>query len=85
LKDELKKQAFSLQQKKGIINNKLSIERMNFMDVTNQKDQLTYIKEKFSAVMETIESLEAEELNLEELDQLLSVLDDIENKCKEIQ
>ncbi|MBP0726086.1 hypothetical protein J5Y03_12965 [Bacillus sp. RG28] len=55
------------------------------MEATNQKDQLSYIKEKFSAVMETIESLEAEELNLEELDQLISVLDDIETKCKEIQ
>lgn len=52
--------------------------------MTNSVDQLSYIKERFNSVMEKIESLEAEELSLEELDQLLSVLDDLENKCKEV-
>lgn len=47
-------------------------------------EQLSYIKERFNSVMETIESLEAEEVSLEELDQLLSVLDDLESKCREV-
>ncbi|PEJ59455.1 MULTISPECIES: SE1561 family protein [unclassified Bacillus (in: firmicutes)] len=47
-------------------------------------EQLSYIKERFNTVMETIESLEADEVSLEELDQLLSVLDDIETKCREV-
>lgn len=52
--------------------------------MSNSVEQLSYIKERFHSVMETIESLEAEELSLDELDQLLSVLDDLENKCKEV-
>ena len=52
--------------------------------MANSVEQLSYIKERFHSVMETIESLEAEEISLDELDQLLSVLDDIESKCREV-
>ncbi|MDF2605981.1 MAG: hypothetical protein K0S51_1932 [Bacillales bacterium] len=47
-------------------------------------NQLTYLKERLNMFVTKLDQLEPEKVELDEIDQLLSILDDLEKKCEEI-
>ncbi|WP_017729011.1 SE1561 family protein [Halalkalibacterium ligniniphilum] len=49
----------------------------------NKKDQLTYLQNRFNSVLTMLESIDPDEAGVEEIDRLLTLLDDIETKCKQ--
>lgn len=51
--------------------------------ITNKDDQLTYLKERLSMFMEVIENIEPEHTGLDEIDRLISIIDELEIKIEQ--
>ncbi|MCP1122205.1 hypothetical protein CN326_20830 [Bacillus sp. AFS018417] len=53
-------------------------------NATYDKDsQLVYLKERLNMFLEVIDTIEPEDVELEDVDRLLEMLDDIEFKCEQ--
>ncbi|TWI54433.1 SE1561 family protein [Halalkalibacter nanhaiisediminis] len=51
--------------------------------IHDKKEQMKYLQNRFDMVMNVLESIDPEQAGVEEIDRLLSILDDIEMKCKQ--
>jgi hypothetical protein len=49
-----------------------------------QDNQLTQLQSRFNSFIETLETIEPEKVDLEEIDRLIQMIDEIEEKCIEI-
>lgn len=49
-----------------------------------EKSQLDVLQERFYTFMETLESIEPEKVDLAEIDHLIEMIDEIEEKFKEL-
>ncbi|MDX8361550.1 MULTISPECIES: SE1561 family protein [Bacillaceae] len=56
------------------------------MDKTSNGNhsQIIYLKDRLNMFLETIDSLDPEETKLEDIDRLIQMIDDIEDKCEQI-
>ncbi|MFD3448164.1 SE1561 family protein [Microbacteriaceae bacterium 4G12] len=53
-------------------------------NAVNDKDsQLVYLKERLNMFLEVIDTIEPEEVELEDVDRLLNMLDELEQKCEQ--
>ncbi|UOY91703.1 hypothetical protein MUG87_14550 [Ectobacillus sp. JY-23] len=53
-------------------------------NATNNKDsQLVYLKERLNMFVQVIDTIEPEEVELEDIDRLLGMLDELEHKCEQ--
>ncbi|MBO9131011.1 SE1561 family protein [Bacillus sp. 165] len=53
-------------------------------NATYDKDsQLVYLKERLNMFAEVIDTMEPEQVELEDIDRLLSMLDELELKCEQ--
>ncbi|UTW70406.1 hypothetical protein KHA80_07945 [Anaerobacillus sp. HL2] len=50
--------------------------------INDQKEQLNFLYRKMELLLTMLNSIEPEEAGLEEIDRIIEMLDDIENKCK---
>ncbi|MGM7683724.1 SE1561 family protein [Cytobacillus sp. Hm23] len=46
--------------------------------------QIIYLKDRLNMFLETIDSLDPEETKLEDIDRLIQMIDEIEDKCEQI-
>jgi hypothetical protein len=53
--------------------------------VHNQEQQITYLKERLNMFLQVIDTMDPEEVELEDVDRLLSMLDELELKCTQFQ
>ncbi|RFU62935.1 SE1561 family protein [Peribacillus glennii] len=51
--------------------------------IYNKDDQLTYLKERLSMFMEVIDNIEPENTELDDIDRLITIIDDIEDKVEQ--
>ncbi|CAH0345190.1 SE1561 family protein [Bacillus sp. CECT 9360] len=51
--------------------------------ITNKDDQLIYLKERLSMFMEVIDNIEPEHTGLEDIDRLISLIDELEIKVEQ--
>ncbi|RFU63181.1 SE1561 family protein [Bacillus sp. V59.32b] len=51
--------------------------------ITNKDDQLTYLKERLSMFMEVIDNIEPEHTGLDDIDRLISLIDELEIKVEQ--
>ncbi len=50
--------------------------------VYEQKEQLNFLYGKMDVLMKMLDTIEPEEAGVEEIDRIIEMLDEIENKCK---
>ncbi|MFJ7746422.1 SE1561 family protein [Peribacillus sp. NPDC097295] len=48
--------------------------------ITDKNDQLSYLKERLTIFMEVLDHIEPESTELEDIDRLIGMLDDLEDK-----
>ncbi|MGE7602685.1 SE1561 family protein [Peribacillus sp. NPDC097675] len=48
--------------------------------ITDKSDQLSYLKERLTMFMEVLDHIEPESTELEDIDRLIGMLDDLEDK-----
>lgn len=48
--------------------------------ITDKNDQLSYLKERLTMFMEVLDHIEPESTELEDIDRLIGMLDDLEDK-----
>ncbi|MDX8365318.1 SE1561 family protein [Cytobacillus sp. IB215665] len=46
--------------------------------------QIIYLKDRLNMFLETIDSLDPKETKLEDIDRLIQMIDEIEDKCEQI-
>ncbi|MBO1627258.1 hypothetical protein COE15_13725 [Bacillus cereus] len=51
--------------------------------IQDKDSQLVYLKERLNMFIEVIDTIEPEEVELEDVDRLLSMLDELELKCEQ--
>ncbi|MFX3625519.1 MAG: SE1561 family protein [Ectobacillus sp.] len=51
--------------------------------IYDKDSQLVYLKERLNMFIEVIDTMEPEEVELEDIDRLLSMLDELESKCEQ--
>ncbi|MFN7251503.1 MAG: SE1561 family protein [Anaerobacillus sp.] len=50
--------------------------------ISDQKEQLNFLHSKMELLMTMLDSIEPEAAGVEDIDRIIEMLDDIENKCK---
>lgn len=50
--------------------------------IFEQKEQLNFLYSKMELLMTMLDSIEPEDAGVEEIDRIIEMLDEIENKCK---
>ncbi|MCM3055832.1 SE1561 family protein [Caldibacillus thermoamylovorans] len=51
---------------------------------TTQDKQFDILQQRFNSFIETLETMEPEHVDLEEIDRLIQMIGDLEEKCKQI-
>ncbi|WP_369901190.1 SE1561 family protein [Bacillus manliponensis] len=51
--------------------------------IHNPDSQLVYLKDRLNMFLEVIDSIEPEDVELEDIDRLLEMLDELELKCEQ--
>ncbi|KMJ55946.1 SE1561 family protein [Alkalihalophilus sp. As8PL] len=51
--------------------------------IHDKKEQMDYLHRRLDLLMNVLDSIDPEEAGVEEIDRLLTMLDDIELKCKQ--
>nr|WP_277818781.1 SE1561 family protein [Bacillus sp. TL12] len=51
--------------------------------IQDKDSQLVYLKERLNMFIEVIDTIEPEEVELEDVDRLLAMLDELELKCEQ--
>jgi len=52
--------------------------------LTTQEKQFDILQQRFNSFIETLETMEPENVDLKEIDRLIQMIDDLEEKCKQI-
>lgn len=47
--------------------------------------QLECVKERLNSFIDILDTIEPEEMDVEQIDRLIKMIDDLEKKCKELQ
>lgn len=51
--------------------------------ITDKNDQLSYLKERLTMFVEVLDHIEPESTELEDIDRLIGMLDDLEDKVEQ--
>lgn len=51
--------------------------------IQNKEDQVKYLKERLTIFMEVLDSIEPENTDLEDIDRLIQMIDDLEDKVEQ--
>lgn len=51
--------------------------------VNGKEEQVTYLKERLNMFLEVLDSIEPETTELEDIDRLISMMDDLEDKMEQ--
>ncbi|MBU0905087.1 MAG: SE1561 family protein [Planococcaceae bacterium] len=51
--------------------------------ITDKEQQVTYLKERLNIFLEVLDSIEPETTKLEDIDRLISMMDDLEDKMEQ--
>ncbi|GLY11533.1 SE1561 family protein [Bacillus badius] len=51
--------------------------------IIDKESQISYLKQRLNMFMEVLDAIEPEETKLEDIDRLLEMIDDIEEKCEQ--
>ncbi|MFK2826156.1 SE1561 family protein [Bacillus sp. B190/17] len=51
--------------------------------IHDKESQISYLKERLNIFMEVLDAIDPEETELEDIDRLLGMIDDIEEKCEQ--
>ncbi|MFJ7639950.1 SE1561 family protein [Peribacillus sp. NPDC097225] len=51
--------------------------------ITDKNDQLSYLKERLTMFVEVLDHIEPESTDLEDIDRLIGILDDLEDKVQQ--
>lgn len=51
--------------------------------ITDKNDQLSYLKERLTMFVEVLDHIEPESTELEDIDRLIGMLDDLEDKVQQ--
>lgn len=51
--------------------------------IIDKESQISYLKQRLNIFMEVLDAIEPEETKLEDIDRLLEMIDDIEEKCEQ--
>ncbi|GAA3316899.1 MULTISPECIES: SE1561 family protein [Bacillaceae] len=51
--------------------------------VHDKDSQLVYLKERLNMFVEVIDTMDPEDIELEDIDRLIGMLDDLEDKCEQ--
>lgn len=53
---------------------------------TNDKNaQVTFLKQRLNMFLDVLEAIDPEETDLDDVDRLISIIDELESKCREFQ
>lgn len=53
--------------------------------ITNKEQQVTYLKERLEIFLEVLDAIDPETTELEDIDNLIKMMDDLENKMEQFQ
>ncbi|MEK4230771.1 SE1561 family protein [Solibacillus sp. FSL H8-0538] len=53
--------------------------------ITNKEQQVTYLKERLEIFLEVLDAIDPETTELEDIDRLIQMMDDIEDKMDQFQ
>jgi len=51
--------------------------------IKEQGDQVVFLKQRLIMFMDLLDAIEPESTELEDIDRLISIIDDLESKCRE--
>ena len=51
--------------------------------ITDKESQIDYLKQRLNIFMEVLDAIEPAETELEDIDRLLQMIDDMEEKCEQ--
>ncbi|MGG0718135.1 SE1561 family protein [Robertmurraya massiliosenegalensis] len=51
--------------------------------IKEQGDQVVFLKQRLTMFMDLLDAIEPESTELEDIDRLISIIDDLESKCRE--
>ncbi|WP_095407486.1 MULTISPECIES: SE1561 family protein [Bacillaceae] len=51
--------------------------------ITDKESQINYLKQRLNMFMEVLDAIEPAETEIEDIDRLLEMIDDIEEKCEQ--
>lgn len=52
--------------------------------VQDKNLQVTFLKQRLNMFLDVLDAIDPEDTDLEDIDRLLSMLDDMESKCREV-
>ncbi|MCH7323234.1 MULTISPECIES: SE1561 family protein [Solibacillus] len=53
--------------------------------ITNKEQQVTYLKERLEIFLEVLDAIDPETTELEDIDRLIQMMDDLEQKMEQFQ
>ncbi|ANU11703.1 hypothetical protein BBH88_16305 [Planococcus antarcticus DSM 14505] len=53
--------------------------------ITNKEQQVSYMKQRLSMFLEVLDAIEPENTELEDIDRLIAMVDDLDDKMKQFQ
>lgn len=53
--------------------------------ITDKSVQVTFLKQRLNMFMDLLDSMDPEKTDLEDIDRLISIMDELESKCHEFQ
>lgn len=51
--------------------------------LVDKSAQLTFLKQRLNMFLELLEAIDPEDMKLEDIDRLISIIDGLESKCRE--
>ncbi|GIN63763.1 hypothetical protein J27TS8_37560 [Robertmurraya siralis] len=51
--------------------------------IKEKGEQVVFLKQKLTMFMDLLDAIEPESADLEDIDRLISIIDDLESKCRE--
>lgn len=51
--------------------------------INDKNTQVTFLKQRLNMFLEVLDAMDPEDTDLEDLDRLISILNDMESKCRE--
>jgi len=53
--------------------------------IKEKEDQVVFLKKRLNMFLDLLDAIEPENAELEDIDRLISIIDDLESKCREFQ
>lgn len=51
--------------------------------ISEKGEQVVFLKQRLNMFMDLLDAIEPESTDIEDIDRLISIIDELENKCKE--